>query len=225
MSFNHKLVPEPDKIKVETINGTRYYILPDGTRLKSVTTILGEKMDKSALIKWRKKVGETEAKKISSQAAHRGSALHKIAERYVLNEDNYMSDKEMPLTRMMFNSIKPHIDKNVDNILGIELLLYNKALRTAGRTDLIAEWNGVPSVIDFKQSNKPKKEEWILSYFLQTTIYSMMFEWTYGIKVPQIVIVMAVELEAPQIFIKDRGDYVEKVLEIFRPSVFNTQTH
>jgi ATP-dependent exoDNAse (exonuclease V) beta subunit len=88
-------------------------------------------------------------------------------------------------------------------------------LKTAGRCDLIAEYDGVPSVIDFKTSRKLKKEEWIESYFLQTTVYSMMFESMYKIKVPQIAILIAVDHEPPQVFVKDRGHYVNRVLDIF----------
>ena len=214
--FKHNFVPFVE-LNTENINGQRYYVLPDGvTKLKSVTTILGEKSDKTALNEWRKKVGDAEADRISNQAARRGTSIHKIAERYVLNEENIYRD-QMPVNVETFKSIQSTLDERVDNILGIELPLYSKALGCAGRTDLVAEYDGKLSIIDFKTSRKPKKEEWIENYFLQSTVYSMMFEWTYKFSVPQIAIIIAVDDEkTPQTFVMERSKYVERVLEIFK---------
>lgn len=211
--FNHNFVTEVD-METTSIDGKRYYVLPDGKKFRSVTTVLGEKLDKTALLEWRKKVGESEANKISTQAARRGTAVHSIAERYVLNEQDYLQ-QSMPSGVDAFNSIKSLLDRHVDNLLGVELPLYSVAMNTAGRCDLIGEFDGVPSVIDFKTSRKPKKEEWIESYFLQTTCYSMMFERMYKIKIPQVAILIAVDHEEPQLFVKDCGQYVDRVLEIF----------
>ena len=214
--FKHNFVPFVE-LTTETIDGQRHYVLPDGTtKLKSVTTIISEKSDKTALYEWRKKVGEEEANRISTQAARRGTSIHKIAERYVLNEENIYRD-EMPINVETFKPLKEVLDRHVDNILGIELPLYSKALRCAGRTDLVAEYDGVLSIIDFKTSRKPKKEEWIENYFLQSTVYSMMFEWTYKFAVPQIAIIITVDNEkTPQTFVMERSKYVERVLEVFR---------
>jgi ATP-dependent exoDNAse (exonuclease V) beta subunit len=212
--FKHNLVPVTE-LTTETIGGQRYYVLPDGlTKLKSVTTLLGEKLDKTALLEWRKRVGEEEAQKVSTQAARRGTAIHGIAERYVLNEENFYRN-EMPINVESFKPIKQVLDEHVDNILGIELPLYSKILGCAGRTDLVAEYKGIPSIIDFKTSRKLKKEEWIESYFLQSTIYSMMFEKIYNIEIPQIVIVIAVDDEkTPQTFVMERSRYVNRALEV-----------
>jgi len=84
--FNHNLVPEVD-IETTSIDGKRYYVLPDGKKFRSVTTVLSEALDKTALLEWRKKVGEAEANKISTQAARRGTQYHTTCERYVLNEN------------------------------------------------------------------------------------------------------------------------------------------
>jgi len=205
------------ELTTETIDGQRHYVLPDGiTKLKSVTTIISEKSDKTALYEWRKRVGDEEANRISTQAARRGTSIHKIAERYILNEENIYKD-EMPINVEMFKTIKNTLDRHVDNILGVELPLYSKALKCAGRTDLVAEYDGRLSIIDFKTSRKPKKEEWIENYFIQSTVYSMMFEWTYKFSVPQIAIIIAVDDEkTPQTFVMERSKYVERVLEVFR---------
>ena len=198
----------------EIIDGKRWYTIPGGTKVKSVTTILSEKLDKTGLIEWRNKVGEEEANKISTQAARRGTAIHGIAERYVLNEENYTSG-EMPVNIDTFNKIRPILDQHVDNIIGVEFPLYSKLYKAAGRTDLIAEYNGITSIIDFKTSRKNKKEEWIESYFLQTTIYALMFEQLYKIPTPQIVIIIAVDHELPQIYVCKKEKYIDRVLEIF----------
>lgn len=153
--FKHNLVPEVD-ITTETIDGKRYYVLPDGQKFRSVTTVLDSALDKTALMEWKKRVGHEEAQKITVQAARRGTAVHSIAERYVLNEENYLRGA-MPSGIDSFKGIQSLLDKHVDNILGIELPLYSVAMRTAGRCDLIAEFNGIPSVIDFKTSRKTKK--------------------------------------------------------------------
>lgn len=213
--FKHNLVPYVE-LKTETILGQRYYVLPDGhTKLKSVTTIISEKSDKTALFEWKKRVGEAEANKISAQAARRGTSIHGIAERYILNEENIYKN-EMPVNVESFKPIKEILDKHIDNIFGVELPLYNKTLGCAGRTDLIAEYDGVLSIIDFKTSRKLKKEEWIENYFIQATIYAMMFEWIYKISVPRIVIIITVDNEkTPQTFVMERSKYVDRALAMF----------
>lgn len=215
--FKHKFVPTVE-LTTENINGQRHYVLPDGvTKLKSVTTIIGERTDKTALLEWKKRVGEAEAQKITTQAARRGTAIHSIAERYVLNEENYYGEKEMPANIDSFKPIKQILDDHIDNVLGIEIPLYSKSLGCAGRTDLIAEYDGTLSVIDFKTSRKLKKAEWIENYFIQATCYAMMFEWIYRIAVPQIVIIITVDDEkTPQVFKLERSQYVNRVLELFR---------
>ena len=161
--FKHNFVLKTE-LKTETISGQRFYVLPDGlTKLKSVTSIISEKTDKTALMEWRKKVGEAEANRISKQATIRGTAVHSIAEKYVLNEENYYENQNI-FNIESFKPIKTILDQSVDNILGIELPVWSKALKCAGRTDLVATFDGVTSIIDFKTSKKLKKEEWIENY-------------------------------------------------------------
>ena len=213
--FKHTLVPKIE-LTTETINGQRFYVLPDGvTKLKSVTSILSEKLSKDSLLEWRKRVGEEEANRISTQAARRGTAVHNIAERYVLNEETYYAPNEMPINIESFKPIKSVLDNHVDNILGVELPLCSKALGCAGRTDLVAEYDGVPSIIDFKTSKRLKKADWIEGYFLQSTIYSMMFERIYAISIPRIVIVITVDDEiTPQTFVMERSQFVNRAIEV-----------
>jgi hypothetical protein len=211
--FKQKLVPRVE-LKTENIDGKRFYVLPDGTKLKSVTTVIGENSDKTALENWKKRVGEVEARRVSNFATRRGNSVHNLAEKYVSNEE-FDITKEMPITAASFKQIKTILDERVDTILGVELPLFSKTLKAAGRTDLVACYDEIPSIIDFKNVSKPKKEQWITDYFLQSTCYSMMFEWTYKIKIPQIVIIISVDNEKPQVFVKDRGLYVNKVIDMF----------
>jgi len=212
--FNHRLVDRVSLPRVD-VNGKRHYVLPDGTKLRSVTTVLSEKSDKTHLIKWREKVGEAEATRITTMAARRGTALHTLAENYVLNNDDYLGGSS-PFTIDAFQGIKKYLDNHVDNIYGIELPLFSKALQAAGTADLIAEFDGVPTIIDFKTSRKTKKEEWIQNYFIQATTYSLMFQAMYKIDVQQIAIFITVEDEAPQLFLRNRGTYVSQTLEMFK---------
>ena len=213
--FTHKLF-EYEKLPRVEIEGKRYYQLPDGSLAKSVTTAIGDASDKTALYKWRAKVGDQEANRISTQAANRGTAIHSICEHYLLNNEGMPPDT-MPTNVFTFKQIKPEIDNHIDTIYGIEARLYSYLLKAAGTSDCIADWDGIPSIIDFKTSRKPKKEEWIENYFLQATTYAMMCEERTGLAVPQIVILIAVDGEpVPQVFIKQAADYVERVKKVFQ---------
>lgn len=211
--FRHEFV-DPINLDTESIGGKRFYVLPTGEKLKSVTSVLGEKLDKTALMEWKKRVGPEEAARVSAQATRRGTSVHKIAENYLLNKENYVG-KEMPTNIDTFNSLKPILDANITSLLGVELALYSRALGTAGRADIAAIYKGTPAILDVKTSLKPKKLEWIESYILQCTVYSLMFERMYKIHTPKIVIIIAVDNEAPQVFELDRADYVDRVLEVF----------
>lgn len=210
--FFHNPVNLPD-LETVSVDGKRHYVTPGGT-FPSVTTVLGEKLSKDGLIAWRERVGEEEANKISTQAANRGTAIHALAEAYLMNNGNWKRGA-MPTNLETFSRIKPHLDLNVGTIYGVEVPLWSDKLKTAGRTDLLAGWHGINSVVDFKTSRKIKKEEHIESYFLQATCYSLMAEERTGIKFPQIVIIIAVDHEETQVFVKDRDEYVRKVLTIF----------
>ena len=206
--FNHI---QNEKYTVQNIvenNKGRHYQFEDEL-YPSITTILGYFKNKSpGLIEWRKRVGEKEAQKISTLAARKGTNLHNIVEKYLMNEAIEYSN---PTTKSSFLSIKNYLD-NIDNIMYIEDPFYSKQYRIAGRPDVIAEYMNVPSVIDFKTSSRKKNKEWIEDYFLQTAAYALMLEEKTGQKIDQLVIIMAVHDSTPQIFIEDKTPYVPKLI-------------
>lgn len=200
----------PD-LKSEThFDGKRYYTTPSGKRLPSVTTVVGA-MKKQAIMEWRNRVGEVEANRISKLATGRGNRVHDLAERYLKNEKIDWV-REMPDSVEMFRTLIPHLHR-INNIHYIEQALWSEQIGLAGRVDLIAEWDGVLSVIDFKTSKKIKKKEDIQDYFAQCTAYAGMYEEHVSVPVDQIVIVMAVENEEPLIFIEKTGDHINTLVE------------
>ncbi|MBT70349.1 MAG: exonuclease [Acidimicrobiaceae bacterium] len=195
---------EFEELKSKTTNGARVYETPDGS-FPSITTVLGRK--KAQFFKeWRARIGEEEANKITTQATRRGTKVHKVVENYIDNKENYFEDSQ-PNVRAMFNSIKPFLDNNLSNIAGIEIPLWSKQLGVAGRCDCVADWKGQKAIIDWKTSGKPKKKEWVEEYFLQATAYSIMFEERTEIPINNIVIVIGVENEEPQIFEEKSFNY------------------
>ena len=214
-TFNYiQGLPPKIDLKKEEVNGKRTYILPSGNKVPSITTVLGH-FKKQKINEWRQKVGTEEANRISSKAAARGTKYHNMVERYLENQpkDKVLSESVMPDLRHMFQIAQPTLDR-IDNIHYVETALYSEKIRVAGRCDLIAEFDGVLSVIDHKTSTKEKKEEWIIDYLEQKTAYGMMFEELFGIKINQIVtIIICDDLNTPQIFIRNPEHYQESLLE------------
>ena len=185
-------------------DGKRYYTLPDGTRLPSVTTVIGS-TKKAAIMAWRKRVGEEKANQISRKASGRGTNVHSICEEYLNNKELGVF---MPDAYEMFLSIKPYLNK-INNIHYQEQALWSTQLGMAGRVDCIAEYEGVLSVIDFKTSSRPKDESDIQDYFWQTAAYSLMYEELVGVPIDNLVIIMAVENGIPLIFKQKTEDHIE----------------
>jgi genome maintenance exonuclease 1 len=198
MNFNYCPPVQLQDLQSQThSDGKRYYTLPDGVKLPSVTTVLGA-LKKDAIMAWRRKVGEDVANAISKKATSRGTNVHTICENYLNNKDDYMKGI-MPDALEMFISLKPYLNK-INNIHYQEQALWSKQLGMAGRVDCIAEYEGELSVIDFKTSRKIKTKNDIEDYFWQTTAYSLMYEELIGKPIHNLVIIMAVEDNPPLIF-------------------------
>jgi len=211
MIFNYCPPKELGDLKSETFpDGKRYYTLEDGTRLPSVTTVLGAQK-KQAIFEWRKRVGEEEANRISKQATSRGTNVHTICENYLNNKVDYMKGI-MPDALEYFLSIKPYLNK-INNIHYQECALWSKQLGMAGRVDCIAEYEGELAVIDFKTASRAKSRDSIMDYFWQTTAYSLMYEEMIGRPINRLVIIMAVKDSEPLIFKEKTEDHIDGLVE------------
>ena len=205
------------KIDRTTVDGKRHYCLPNGDRVPSVTTILDrtkpqEKID--ALNNWRKRVGETQAQQITTEAANRGTRMHSYLESYVLSSDMkplpanpYAHPSWFMAAEVILKGLT-----NVDEFWGSEVPVYYSGLY-AGTTDCIGVWKGRPAIIDFKQTNKPKKREWIEDYFIQLAAYAQAHNVTHGTEINTGVIMMAAQ---PQTLVDgsySTPEYLEFVIE------------
>jgi len=210
--FNHDLL-EIKKLERKTSDTGRVYVTDEGNSYPSVTTVLGQ-LNKDAILEWRKRVGEQEATAITTRASNRGTAVHNILENFVLNKTDYLH-KQMPHNIAMFKTIEPFLVENVSNILGIEIPLYSNELKAAGTADLLCVYNNTPTILDFKTSRKPKREEWIDNYKLQCTTYALMVEEMYNIIIPQYCILIGNDEGFCQEFLGSTLDLRERVIEIF----------
>ena len=212
MNFLHEPVDLGyDDLIAVTKDSGRVYTDPNNNTYPSITTVLSI-LSEDAIKTWRAKVGEEEANRISKTASNRGTAVHDLLERYVNNESDF--DKEVePHIMQSFYDVKPVLDKCLTKVYAQEAGLYSERLGVAGRVDCVGEWNGIDSIIDYKTSKKLKKKEWIDSYFMQSTAYAIMWEERTGIPINQIVVVIAVDNEEPQIFIEKRENWTEKLIQ------------
>jgi len=210
--FNYCTPKELQDLKSETFpDGKRYYTLPDGTKLPSVTTVLGAQK-KQAIMEWRKRVGEEEANRVSKKATSRGTNVHTLCERY-LNNDS-LGDI-MPDAKEMFVSLKPLLNR-INNIHYQEAALWSTKLEMAGRVDCIGEFDGKLSVIDFKTSKRIKSITSIEDYFWQTSAYALMYEELIGIPIDNLVIIMAVEDEEPLLFQQKTEDHIPGLVKAIK---------
>jgi hypothetical protein len=173
------------------IEGNRHYDVSNEI-LPSVTTILQATQSdekKTSLAKWRQKVGDNEAEKIRDEAAARGTAMHEFLEMHVRGDKLLDLSDTGQAARNMARVIIEQGLKDAEEIWGSEVTLFYPGLY-AGQTDLCGIYSGRESIIDFKQTNKPKRVEWIEDYFLQLAAYAMAHDQIYGTCVDQGVILM-----------------------------------
>lgn len=171
-------------ISKKQVDGKRLYATPDGNAVASVTTILDATKDKTHLIAWKKRVGEAKAQEIVTEAAGVGTRMHKYLEDYVETGEwpNPGTNPYAQQAHMMATQIKEQALAHVDEIWGSEVNLY-MPMMYAGTTDLVGQYKGQPSIMDFKQTNKPKKTEWVVDYFLQLVAYAEAHNEIYGTEI------------------------------------------
>lgn len=201
----------------ETIDGKRHYCLPNGKKVPSVTTILDKTKSsesREALANWKKRVGEQQAQQITTEAANRGTRMHTYLEQYVLQDEM----KPLPgnpfahPSWFMAAEIILQGLQHATEFWGTEVPVYYSGLY-AGTTDLVGVWKDRPAIMDFKQSNKVKKREYIADYFLQLAAYALAHDEMHGTEINQGVILMAVQPKLLEDQTYTKPQYMEFVIE------------
>ena len=170
--------------------GTRLYKTPEDSLVPSVTTILSKTKDMLFLEKWKQRVGKENARKITQEAASIGTSMHNFLECHILEEKrDYTPSPIHSQAKQMADVIVNSGLKYVDEIWGTEVQLYYED-KYAGTTDVVGLYKGVPHIIDFKQTNKPKKEEWIQDYYLQLAAYAHAHNHVTGTDINSGVVLM-----------------------------------
>lgn len=196
----------------EEVDGKRLYLTPDGNRLPSVTTILSSTADKSGLIAWRKRIGNEEANRITQEAANIGTKLHSRLESHLKGEkEQEPRDLNDAKSRVLANNVIGNALSDVSEVWGLEVSLFMPELY-AGTTDVVGLWKGRPAIIDFKNSRKPKKEEWILDYKCQIAAYGLCHNHHFGDLIEGGVIIIQCRTGELQIFELFENKYEEAKL-------------
>ena len=212
--FVHEDVELTEMNAVTTEKG-RTYRTPEGVDLPSITTVLSI-LSRDSIAKWRKRVGEKEANRISGKAAGRGTRVHEITEKYINNEPNY-KEGYTPDIIHSFNVMKPILDGFIGKVYAQEAPLYSNHLGVAGRVDCVAEFDGIPSIIDFKTSMKPKKREWVKNYFMQEAAYAVMWEERTGQSITQLVTIISVDgKDKQQIYVEHRDNWINSLKDTIK---------
>ena len=215
--FNHVDVDLP-KLQRETIDGVRYYSVPEEDellKLVSITSVTSH-FNKEIFVNWRKKVGNEKADKITKAATKRGTDMHTLTEHYLKNED---LPEVPPISDFLFKISKGKL-KLINNIYALEGSLYSKELGIAGTVDCIAEYDGDLAIIDFKTSKKPKPRDWIEHYFVQCMAYGCMLYEITGISIKKLVIIMACENGECVVYEEtDKAKYIKLLSKYIRKFV------
>ena len=191
-TFNH-IGLDPIELCATMVEGKRVYSTPEGDRFPSVTTVISNNAKKKqAIARWRERVGKEKADNVTARSTSRGTKYHSIVEDYLNNELDLKKYGKYPLPVLMFHHSIQDLDR-INNIYLQEAALYSKHLELAGRVDCIAEFDGVLSIIDFKTSATPKREQYLHDYFVQEVAYACMLQELYDLSVKQIVTIVACE--------------------------------
>jgi len=190
-----------------TKNKKRHYETPDGRQVPSVTTVLSATKDMTHLLEWRKRIGEQEAQRISTESANIGTVMHRSLEKHVKGEDRTPgSNLIQQKAHAMANVIIDHGLNDVTEVWGSEVSLYYPELY-AGTTDLVGIYKGEPAIMDFKQARKLKKKEWVEDYFLQLVAYAEAHNKTYDTKIKSGRIFICTQKNEYQTFEIDNYDH------------------
>jgi CRISPR/Cas system-associated exonuclease Cas4 (RecB family) len=205
--FEHLELNVP-KLTRTVIDGIRYYKIEDieETRTFISVTSITSNYSKEKIAEWRKRVGEEEANQITKTATVLGTQYHAIVEAYL---NNLELPNKSDLAKLLFKNARDDLNR-IGKIHTIEQPLFSRNWELAGTPDMIAEFDGILSVIDHKTSEKPKKLEWIEGYFVQCFAYAMMYAELFGVMPKQLVIIMSCKNGEVEIYIeKDLKKYVK----------------
>ena len=202
--YNHIPINFKQAELIEKDNA-HFYQTPTGENYPSITTILHETMaseKKESLQNWKEQ--EIAANYITQEAATIGTETHKLIENHI-NEVR-QTDNVRLLSVAHFNNLIPFLQK-INNVHGTELRLYSNAMKLAGTSDCIANYDGELSIIDYKTKRSNQKEEWMTDHFIQGTAYAQMFKELTGIEAKQVVILVSSEKNSRMEFVKNTEDY------------------
>jgi genome maintenance exonuclease 1 len=213
--FTHLDLNLPE-LKRETIDGVRYYNIDgENKKLVSITSVISH-YSKEKFAKWRERVGEEEANRVTKRATSRGTDTHTLIENYLLNQD---LPEVQPISDHLFKMAKPTLNR-INSIRTLEGALYSEVLGVAGTVDCIANFDEELAVIDFKTSAKPKPKEWVEGYFVQTMFYGMALYEMTGIQIKKLVIIMTCENGECVVYEeKDLSKYMKLVVQYIRKFV------
>lgn len=193
--FVEKFQYRPCKQINDPVTRKRVYLTPDGESLPSVTTILGATKDMTALNEWKKRVGVEKAQQITTEAAGVGTGLHQNLERFICGIQRQPGNNPVHVkANAMADVIIENGFKDIDEIWAMEQSLYFPGLYS-GTTDLVCVYKGSPCIVDYKQTNRPKKEEWVEDYKIQLVAYLLAHNEVYG-----------TDMREGHIFMVSRGD-------------------
>lgn len=205
MKFNYTT-----EMQVDTLSSGRTYHTPDGS-YPSLTTILGKTSPNQVwLQRWKERVGEEEAARVSKEATDRGTWVHEIAERHfngeIVSYDNLPAD-----VKQMSRDLISIVETGVEEVYGQEQILWSNKYRYAGRTDMVGVWKGQPSIIDFKTSKKRKSSSQIRDYYIQCCGYAVAHNEMFGTGIKNIVVAITVEGKEPQLFEKSAVPFLSEL--------------
>ena len=224
MTFDHCNYLGDIELEKKETPGCRLYQVPNGEWVPSITSVTSF-YNRHIFAKWRKRVGEEEANRITKKATTRGTDYHEAAQAYLENKELDWNTF-LPATQFMFHHAKPYLDK-IQNVHAIERTLYSEYLGIAGRVDCIAEYEGELAVIDFKTSEKIKPEKWLENYFVQETAYACMYYELTGIPVKKLITMMVTPGGDVKIFDKrNKDEYIKLLVKYIKKFVSsNLKSH